>query len=164
MGNQTLLHYLYTSSLSLLCHVLKAACHGHIFGAQTPWEEGCLPGRLWELGQEEGEAPALGDKAPAFPQLLWRAAQLYHPCCGSQALSVGSENPCSIPREKCCPCTLLESNCLHPAWRVFGRSHIHTKQLWNWGRGARQVVQGFPVQEKEEVMVRAHDRESGHPE
>lgn len=35
-----------------LCHVLKAACYfrGHILGGQAPWEEGCSPGRLWELG------------------------------------------------------------------------------------------------------------------
>lgn len=45
-----------------------------------------------KVRRKERLSPALGDKAPAFPQLLWRAAQLYHPCCGAQALSVGSES------------------------------------------------------------------------
>lgn len=136
MGKQTLLHCLF----SLLC-AQSSLPWAHF------WRSDTLGG--WLLARQAVGAglsaqdkarrkkrlsPALGDKPLAFPQLPWRAARLYHPCCGSQALSVGSENPCFILREKCCPHTQLESNCLHPACSCF-EDHTFTPNGHGSGEG-----------------------------
>lgn len=105
MGNQTLLHCLFPPSCDQ---------SGLSQARLQQWDT--LGG--WPLARravgaglsardkatgKEGLSPALGAKLPAFPQLPWLAAGPYHPCCGSQAPSVGSEaeNPFSIPRELC---------------------------------------------------------------
>lgn len=113
--------------------------------------------------RKERLSPALGDKAPVSPQLLWRAARLYHPCCGSQARPAGSENPCSIPREQSCPHTQLGSSCFRPAFRLFGRSHIHTMGCGSGEGGAGRLSEAFLYKRRRGVMVRAQDRELGHP-
>lgn len=131
-----------------------------------------MPGRLWELGSLPETRPQ-GRRGCLLPWVLrsllfpspWPAARPSHPCCGSQAPSVGpeAENPFSIPGEKRCPHMQLGEqlplSCLQVVSKIT-RSHQTALEV---GKGTRRVVSGFSLQEKEGVVVRAQDRELGHP-